>query len=465
MTRQECSLLLFGLDVVVATVYAATHTSSSSQAPPLPKDLDTALGMFALDAETRTFAMCPKEGCSKRYPILDGAFAETCSCGTDLGVPIKLGSKQARRPRKPFETQVLAGWIGWMLSCPSLEQMMEDTARNATVKEEARDVWDGKGIHEATFQDGYSFTDGPVEKLRLAFAIAIDWWNAFHSGPGKKQWSIGAIYLFVLNLPSDIRYRPENICLIGIIPGPRKPSQHKLHNNLQPLFDELKDFNNDGFTFSRTVEYTDGRLALALLLLIICDLDACRAVASFSPHSASLFCSYCYLKLDEMANTNPATWTLRTGDRHREDGLAWLAEPTEALREKLAQATGAHYVPVMEDLPYFDLVRGTVPDVPHMMLLGNIARHFRVMWRMDVNVQGGDSTGTHLVKPATVDELRNALAIINTGKDVEGRQRDVSSLYVHVLKAICAQLDIFGDVVGRKYVKANLLVAIRNYVS
>ena len=37
------------------------------------------------------------------------------------------------------------------------------------------------------------------------------------------QTSIGVIYLTVLNLPRYLRYKRENVILVGIIPGPNEP--------------------------------------------------------------------------------------------------------------------------------------------------------------------------------------------------------------------------------------------------
>ena len=49
--------------------------------------------------------------------------------------------------------------------------------------------------------------------------------------------SVGVIYLVILNLPRKIRFKPENIIIVGAIPGPREP---KLTNSyLKPMVDEM----------------------------------------------------------------------------------------------------------------------------------------------------------------------------------------------------------------------------------
>ena len=67
--------------------------------------------------------------------------------------------------------------------------------------------------------------------------INLDWFQPTKHGCD----SIGVIYMVVINLPRQERFKPENVIIVGIIPGPKEP---KLHVNtfLQPLVDELIDF-------------------------------------------------------------------------------------------------------------------------------------------------------------------------------------------------------------------------------
>ena len=55
------------------------------------------------------------------------------------------------------------------------------------------------------------------------------------------EYSAGAIYLCLNNLPRNLRYKRENIIIVGIIPGPSEP---KLTMNLYsiPLVQDLMDW-------------------------------------------------------------------------------------------------------------------------------------------------------------------------------------------------------------------------------
>jgi hypothetical protein len=80
------------------------------------------------------------------------------------------------------------------------------------------DVYDGRVFKE--FQqtrkpdsvDTWFSTDGIYE---LALQLNADGFQPYK----KSQYSMTAVYAVVLNLPREIRYREENILLLGLIPG------------------------------------------------------------------------------------------------------------------------------------------------------------------------------------------------------------------------------------------------------
>ena len=65
----------------------------------------------------------------------------------------------------------------------------------------------------------------------------VDWFQPF----SHVCDSVGAIYLVVLNLPREMRYKMENMILAGIIPGLKEPSLN-INSYLTPLVLELKEF-------------------------------------------------------------------------------------------------------------------------------------------------------------------------------------------------------------------------------
>ena len=64
--------------------------------------------------------------------------------------------------------------------------------------------------------------------------LNLDWFQPYK----LTQSSVGALYLTIMNLPYDQRFRRENIILLGIIPGPCEPPRD-INQYLKPLVKEL----------------------------------------------------------------------------------------------------------------------------------------------------------------------------------------------------------------------------------
>lgn len=80
-----------------------------------------------------------------------------------------------------------------------------------------RDVYDGRIWNEFKVYNGKPFLSN---FFTYGLMLNIDWFK-----PCKHvEYSVGAIYLTVLNLPRDVRFRRENVLLIGLIPGPLSQS-------------------------------------------------------------------------------------------------------------------------------------------------------------------------------------------------------------------------------------------------
>lgn len=72
------------------------------------------------------------------------------------------------------------------------------------------------------------------DQNNLAGMLNIDWFQPF-SG---SEYSVGAIYMVLLNLPRELRFKKENVLLIGLIPGPKEP-ELTVNTYLGPLVNEL----------------------------------------------------------------------------------------------------------------------------------------------------------------------------------------------------------------------------------
>ena len=78
------------------------------------------------------------------------------------------------------------------------------------------DVYDGLVWKELSMQYPSSLTD---HTLSLGLALNVDWFQPFK----HTRYSVGALYMSVLNIPRAYRFKSENVILVGIMPGPTWP--------------------------------------------------------------------------------------------------------------------------------------------------------------------------------------------------------------------------------------------------
>src|SRR2546429_7699240 len=103
------------------------------------------------------------------------------------------------------------------------------------------------------------------------------------------MYSTGAIYAAICNLPRDIRFRHENLLLLGLLPGLNEVSLHKINHYLAPIVNELQSLWN-GITL-HTNECPNGKRVCAALILVTCDIPVTRKICGH--FSALVSCYRC----------------------------------------------------------------------------------------------------------------------------------------------------------------------------
>ena len=69
------------------------------------------------------------------------------------------------------------------------------------------------------------------EPHHIGLMLNCDWFQPFN----QSQYSVGVLYLVILNLPRAIRFKPKNIIIAAIIPDPKEPRAHEMNSYLRPL--------------------------------------------------------------------------------------------------------------------------------------------------------------------------------------------------------------------------------------
>ena len=212
----------------------------------------------------------------------------------------------------------------------------------------------------------------------LALAMNVDWFAPFLQG---NTYSMGEISMAILNLPREERYKPENMILVGLLPGPKKTSREQLQSVLHMVVAELKELfhgKDHRGMLMRTNDAPTGRYVRAFLLCVIADTPAAREVCGFAGTSSKFGCPYCdhefnardigtYRDYSWIGHHHPPT----TDEVTRQRAAKWVLLIKQGVPEveALKQSHGVRFS-ALNDLPYFDMIKGTPIDVMHCVLLG-----------------------------------------------------------------------------------------------
>lgn len=425
---------------------------SQSLSPPeldsviagIPLDIRRIFDILKLHPHTQSFICCPE--CYKLYPDSQDT-PDRCTyqptpdseaCDTILYTRRVIRGVPKIYPSRKFLYNDMKVWLANMLSRSDIETHADrdvfSNSQNADT--ELSDIWDGKNFRGFKGPDGKPFVQPGSQEGRYVFSLCMDGFNPFIMKEAGKKVSVGAIYMVLLNLPVDVRYRVENMFLVGIIPGPREPSLEQINHVLRPLVDDLLRFWEPGVFMKHTAHHSKGRLCRAALIPLVCDLPAARQMSGFASHSSTHFCSFCKLHFHEIDNLEAKSWPIRTWKEHQESAISWRDAETSARRSKLSRQNGIRWSELLR-LPYWDPTTFVVLDCMHSLLLGDLRRHCREVWGMDFRLEDDDLR----VKPdgksfaVTEDELRNGEHILKHGSN-----KEVSVLSYNVLRKLCSDI-------------------------
>ena len=206
-------------------------------------------------------------------------------CGANLGKTVCFNHKEKMfYPFKKFCTQSIVLKVQEYFNRPGfVENCARWKARQSfSTTGHYRDIYDGKIWRDFQIVDDIPFLAG---EHNLGLMLNLDWFQPFK----HTQYSVGVVYLSILNLPRELRFKTENIILAGVIPGPTEPDSDGLSFYMRPIVNELIEM-------WKGVEVTmnDSKITVkAAVLCIAADIPAARKLCGFLGHAAKLGCSKC----------------------------------------------------------------------------------------------------------------------------------------------------------------------------
>jgi hypothetical protein len=359
----------------------------------IPKDPDTITKHFHLDNEFTVYAVCPKRTCHRTYKptMLSGSsdreYPMHCShrdyeggsiCGTRLTRPRTIKDVEIQVPIKTFVAFSFKEYLAKLLARPEFEEKMDASWNNLSNDGEMRDIFDGEFLREFKY-NGKHFSQGEGEG-RYVFGLGFDGFNPHTNKQAGKKYSLALILLVCFNIPREDRYKPENMFLAGVLPGPHEPPLTALNHYSTPIVDDFLEFWNTGVKYSRTALHEFGRLVRVALVALICDLLAARKISGFGAPTCEHFCTFCHVVRSEGGwyNADRESWVWRTKEECRLFASQHKAAKNEKARDKVFNLSGIRHSE-LERLPYFDFTKSIVVDPMHNLLLGLIKEHLRIL--------------------------------------------------------------------------------------
>lgn len=194
------------------------------------------------------------------------------ACEQELLLTVNSPSgKRLLFPFKVYCYRKLENSITELLSRKNFEIDCESWRERKIPDNVMEDVYDGEVWKTFKQDQTYFFED----KRRYGLMLNLDWFQPFKH---LSSYSVGAVYLVVLNLPRKQRFKRKNVILLGIIPNLAK--EPPTNTFIKPLVTELNIAWRTGFNIysieSRKIE--NFKLAL---LCVGCDIPACRKIGGF----------------------------------------------------------------------------------------------------------------------------------------------------------------------------------------
>lgn len=279
-------------------------------------------------------------------------------------------------PFRYFSFQSLPSWLTRFLARPGIEDLLD---QSLTTSRQPYDLTSVSDIHESS-QLGTNGQPYTSQSGNLTFGMFVDGINPYGNKQAGKHASIFFVVLACLTLPVSHRFKPENIFLVAIAPGPKEPSLTQTNWLLAPLVNDLQCLWRPGLFLTSTHRHPKGRHIHVALMPFFADLPACCRTLGLAGHSSHVHrCSKCTLTKEDI-NIFNLDAPKRCSQQHRKRALE-ARDGDFSARQRIFGTHGIRYSSLCE-LEYWSLTADHVVDPMHNLLLGLLAFHCRHFWKM-----------------------------------------------------------------------------------
>ena len=336
--------------------------------------------------------------CSSKEPFLNSV-----RCGNRLFK--KVGNKMT--PIRSFYFNSVVSTLKTFFLRDGFVNSIKQWKNRQSVPGVMGDIYDGRvwNNFKLNEQDDQPFVHQSF--FNLVFSINIDWFSLYEYG----DYSCGAIYLTVQNLPREIRNLRENVILCCLIPGPKEPATFQMNHYLKLVVDELLLLASG----IQMQTLNDGvQLVKGALTLVTCDLPATRKVVGMTSFNSKNACNRCDTIFEPVSGTrskinfstglDETKWNMRTNKKHRRDAERWLNTRTGVARSDLEKENGTRYSELLR-LKYFDPTRFVAFDICHNIFMGTASRMATIIW---TDPEKGIDVGNKepLLKKSVLSQMR-----------------------------------------------------------
>ena len=367
----------------------------------MPRTMDTVLSQFNLDSRTTTYAACPN--CHFTYPpkFAQGStipvypkecdnrpFPDSDPCKTQLVESTDNGIDLSK-PLKPYVYYHFHDYLASLLAQKDLEKLMDQPCDKLMASIKANKppaayvshVFDAEFLR--TFEGltaGCLFVDRPGNEGRYVFALFFDFFQVRTEGMkiNGASTSCGILSAVCLNLPLDIRYKPENMYIAGVVPGPAEPHTTELNHYVRPIIDDFLVSWERGVHYSCTANHPAGKDTQSAIALGLGDLPAARHLSALAGHSSHNYCTRCKCFHQNTlcrVNVHHPDWIPKDPNVQCRKAEGWKNAQIRIGQEKLFAVHGVRWSELWR-LPYWDPAQMLIVDTMPYLLEGLAHYHF-----------------------------------------------------------------------------------------